>query len=117
MAQRNYKRRRILIDRRQLRLLGVTVLYFMVTAVVFAAMMFGPLVPEISGDTASTAAQGAAASEFLALHARFWPALFATFVILSVHSIFASHRIVGPLARLRAGPSPAKAVTHGSSAA
>ena len=102
MAKRPYKRGRILIDRRQLQLLGVTILYFLATAIVFAVTMFGPLVVQLSGEHAPTTEQAAVASEFLALHARFWPALLVTFAVLSVHSIFTSHRIVGPLFRFRA---------------
>jgi nitrogen fixation/metabolism regulation signal transduction histidine kinase len=100
MATRRYKRRRILIDRRQIDLLGVTLLYFVATALVFAATMFGPLVVELAGGEPSLE-QAAIASEFLSLHTRFWPALLATFALLSVHSIFTSHRIVGPLYRFR----------------
>jgi len=102
MAKRAYKRRRILIDRRQLQLLGVTVLYFVTTALVFAVTMFGPLVVQLSGEQTPSTEQAAVANEFLALHARFWPALLVTFVLLSVHSVFTSHRIVGPLYRFRA---------------
>lgn len=90
-----------MIDRRQLELLGVTLLYFAATALVFALTMFGPLVVRMSGISTPTTEEAAVAGELLSLHARFWPALLVTFALLSVHSIFTSHRIVGPLYRFR----------------
>lgn len=100
MTKRAHNRRRILIDRLQLRLLAITLLYFLVTAVILSLAMFGPLIWELSVAEPGIG-QAAAAAEFLSLHTRFWPALLATFVTLSVHSIFTSHRIVGPLYRFR----------------
>jgi methyl-accepting chemotaxis protein len=41
------------------------------------------------------------ASEFLSLHTRLWPAVVMLFVLLSIHSVFVSHRIAGPLFRFR----------------
>ncbi len=101
MASKRYKRRRILIARLQWQLLGITLVYLAATAVMFAAAMFGPLVWQLQGNEPPGFAQTAAATEFLALHRRFWPALIVTFAALSVHSVFTSHRIVGPLYRFR----------------
>ena len=101
MAEKRYKRRRVLIDRRQFQLLGVTALYFVATAAIFAATLFGPLLLQLAGDDPPPLEQATVADEFLTLHARFWPALLVTFVLLSVHSVFTSHRIVGPLYRFR----------------
>ncbi len=100
MAKRDHKRRHFLIDRLQLQLLAITLVYFLTTAVVLSLAMFGPLIWELNVDEPSTN-QAAAAAEFLSLHTRFWPALLVAFVALSVHSIFTSHRIVGPLYRFR----------------
>lgn len=100
MASRPYKRRRILIDRLQWKLLGITLVYLAATAVMFAAMMFAPLIWELQGGEPGIE-QSTAANEFLALHRRFWPALIVTFAALSLHSVFTSHRIVGPLYRFR----------------
>ena len=100
MASRPYKRRRILIDRLQWHLLVVTLAYSAATATVFAAALFAPLIWELRGNEPSID-QAIIAAEFLALHQRFWPALLVTIVVLSVHSVFTSHRIVGPLYRFR----------------
>ncbi len=101
MAAKGYKRRRILIYRLQLRLLAITLLYFVAAATLFAAALFTPLMLQLTGDTESPSARAAIASEFLALHTRFWPAILITFGLLAVHSIFTSHRIAGPLYRFR----------------
>lgn len=100
MASRPYKRRRILIDRLQWQLLGITLLYLIATALMFSAAMFAPLIWALQGNEPSIE-QATAATAFLALHQRFWPALIVTFVALSLHSVFTSHRIVGPLYRFR----------------
>ena len=100
MASRPYKRRRILIDRLQWQLLGITLVYLAATALMFSAALFAPLIWELRGNQSSIE-QAAAATEFLALHRRFWPALIVTFAALSIHSVFTSHRIVGPLYRFR----------------
>jgi len=99
MAMRPYRRRRILIDRFQYRLLVINLLYFCTILLIFATALFLPLILELHSD--SILKQAEAASEFLSLHARVWPALFLVFVLLAFHSIFVSHRIVGPLYRFR----------------
>lgn len=101
MRDHRHKRRRILIDRLQLQLLGITVLYFVTAATVFAVAIFAPLVWTLNVDDPGIE-QASAASEFLTLHQRFWPALLVTFALLSAHSVLTSHRIVGPLYRFRA---------------
>ncbi len=99
MAMRPYRRRRILIDRFQYRLLVINLLYFCTILLIFATALFLPLILELHSD--SILQQAEAASQFLSLHARVWPALFLVFVLLAFHSLFVSHRIVGPLYRFR----------------
>ena len=101
MAKKRYKRRRFLIDRLQLRLLSITLLYFTAAATIFAAVLFTPLMLQLTGDPESPQARAAVATEFLALHSRFWPAILLTFALLALHSVFTSHRIAGPLYRFR----------------
>ena len=100
MGKRDHKRRRILIDRLQIQLLAIMLVYFLTAAVVLSLAMFAPLVLQLSVEKPSIE-QAETATEFLSLHTRFWPALLLTFAALSVHSIFTSHRIVGPLYRFR----------------
>ncbi len=101
MAAKPYKRRRILIDRLQIRLLTITLLYFTAAATIFVAALFTPLMLQLTGETETPQARAAIATEFLTLHTRFWPAILLTFGLLAVHSIFTSHRIAGPLFRFR----------------
>lgn len=101
MATRSYKRRRILIDPFQYRLLFINLLYFCTILLVFAGALFLPLIFQMDDTTLSAMEQAEVAGEFLSLHARVWPAMFIAFLLLAVHSVFVSHRIAGPLYRFR----------------
>ncbi|MFQ5848368.1 MAG: hypothetical protein ACE5IQ_11950 [Candidatus Methylomirabilales bacterium] len=101
MATRPYKRRRILIDRFQYRLLVINLLYSLTIVLIFAATLFLPLILQLESGTLSIMEQGEVATQFLSLHARVWPALFVIFALLALHSIVVSHRIAGPLYRFR----------------
>jgi len=101
MAKRHHLRRRILIDRRQLQLLGVTLLYVLGTYALFAAVTFGPAALRMLRGQQATPAQAATTAAFLAAHVRFLPVLVVILALISLHSIRSSHRIVGPLYRLR----------------
>jgi methyl-accepting chemotaxis protein len=101
MTPRPYKRRRILIDQFQYRLLVINLLYSITFVLIFAAALFFPLVVDLYSGTLSSIEQAEAASQFLSLHARVWPAVFLVFLLLAIHSVFVSHRIAGPLYRFR----------------
>ncbi|MGH7430614.1 MAG: hypothetical protein ACREI5_02170 [Candidatus Methylomirabilales bacterium] len=101
MATRPYKRRRILIESYQYRLLFINLLYFCIILLIFAAALFLPLILTLRSGSASVIEQGELAGQFLALHARVWPAMLVVFVLLALHSTFVSHRIAGPLYRFR----------------
>ena len=101
--KRSYRRRRIVVDGLQYRLLAINLLYFLVILLILAAFLFTPLVLKLRDGTTllSAAEQQEVASQFLTLHKRIWPALLITFGLLSVHSILVSHRIAGPLYQFR----------------
>lgn len=101
MTTRPYKRRRILIDPFQYRLLFINLLYFCIILLVFAGALFLPLIFRMDDTTLSAIEQAEVAGQFLSLHARVWPAMFVAFLLLAVHSVFVSHRIAGPLYRFR----------------
>ena len=101
MTTRPYKRRRILIESYQYRLLFINLLYFCIILLIFAAALFLPLILKLRSGSASVIEQGELAGQFLALHARVWPAMLVVFVLLALHSTFVSHRIAGPLYRFR----------------
>ena len=100
MAKRPYKRRQILIDRFQYRLVLINLLYFLTILLIFSAALFLPLIIQLESST-PLSEQEAVAIQFLALHARVWPALLLAFLLLAIHSIIVSHRIAGPLLRFR----------------
>lgn len=101
MVKRPYKRRRILINRFQHRLLLINLLYFFTTLLIFSGALFIPLIIQLESSTLSLPEQEAVASQFLSLHGRVWPALLIAFVLFAIHSIFVSHRIAGPLTQFR----------------
>lgn len=95
------RRKQIFIDDVQYRLLAVNLLYFAVIVVLFAAILFGPLVWQLGSSDLSPAERDQAATQLLSLHARVWLPLLALLVFLAVHSVYVSHRIAGPLYQFR----------------
>ena len=95
------RRRRLLVDDLQYRLLAVNLLYVVTVLLIFAAALFLPLMLELGSDATSLAEKQEAASQFLSLHTRVWPALLAVFLLLAIHSLVVSHRVAGPLVGFR----------------
>ena len=95
------RRRRLLVDGLQYRLLAVNLLYFAVIFVLFAVILFGPLIWQLGNGTLTLAEREAAATQLLSLHARVWPPLLIALLCLAVHSVYVSHRIAGPLYQFR----------------
>lgn len=102
MSDGKQRRRRILIDSFQYRFVGITLLYFGAVVAILATALFLPLMIDLRGAALRDPGGTVAATEFLALHARFWPALGITFVLVVLHAVITSHRIAGPLYRFRA---------------
>lgn len=95
------KRRSILLDNFQIRLLVINLAYFLAIILVCAIMLFGPAVLDLRNETISWSLRHEAATQFLSLHTRLWPALIVLFLLLTIHSIRVSHRLAGPLFRFR----------------
>jgi prepilin-type N-terminal cleavage/methylation domain-containing protein len=66
----------------------------------FAALVFGPTAHELF--TGGEREQIRAATVFLQLHARLWPALVALAAALTLLVLTQSHRVIGPLVRFKA---------------
>jgi methyl-accepting chemotaxis protein len=94
------RRRRILIDRLQFTLLGVSLLHLVLIVGVFLVAIFTPVALDLYDDS-SAEISAAAATEFLNLHARIWPAAGLALLLIGLHSLHVSHRIAGPLYRFR----------------
>lgn len=99
--KRPYKRRRILVDGQQYRLLAVTLTHSFIIFGTVAAVLFVPLMIRLKSSTLSLVEKEEAAKQFLTIDARAWPALLLLFVLLMIHSVFVSHKIFGPLYSFR----------------
>lgn len=73
-------------------------LYILAYSLVLGAVIFYPLYRELNS-ASSLADQANVASMILYLHKRIWPGLFAVALLAGIQSIFASHRIAGPMYR------------------
>ena len=92
----------MLISTFQYRLLVVNLLHACVIVLIFAVVVFLPLMVQLrSGGLASAAENEEAAIAFLFLHARLWPALILVLSLLAFHSVIISHRVAGPLYRFQ----------------
>ena len=101
MGRSPFRRRQFLVVSFQNRMLLFTFLYFVTTVVIFAAVLFFPLMSQLDTESLSQAERGIVAGEFLSLHYRFWPAIPLVFIMIGAHSILISHRVAGPLYRFR----------------
>ncbi|MCH7747961.1 MAG: methyl-accepting chemotaxis protein [Acidobacteria bacterium] len=101
MAKQPDRRKRVLIDELQYRMLRVNLAYFFVILLVFLVSLFGPLVVQLLNADGSFFARERVAQQFLLLDDTIWLPLILTFSCLGLHSILVSHRIAGPLHQLR----------------
>ncbi len=97
---RSFFRRRYLVSRSQAHLVLYQVVYYAVFVLVLSAGLWGPLVLEMSED-GEAADRAAVARVLLYMHGRIWPLAALLLVVSAVHSIFITHRVVGPLVRFR----------------
>ncbi len=95
------KRSQLLISVLQVRLMLLSVAYLLTLALVLGAVLFWPLAQRMDDVEISAAERASAASELLALHARFWPAFAIVAATFISHQLIVSHRIAGPLYRIR----------------
>ncbi|MEO2198698.1 MAG: hypothetical protein ABGY72_21800 [bacterium] len=76
-------------------------MYFVVIFAIFMTSLFAPLIAQLLMDDGSLLARQRAAQQFLWIDETVWFPLLLTFLCLITHSVFVSHRIAGPLVRLR----------------
>lgn len=95
------RRRKLILDRMQFRLLGFGFLYMGFGLAVLTTFLFAPAVVTLFSPSATLQQREAAAGEFLALHGRLWPAAALVMLLFTIHGLFVSHRIAGPLYRFR----------------
>jgi methyl-accepting chemotaxis protein len=97
----NFPRKQFFVDTMQYRIIGVSLLYLVATVLVFTGVLFIPLMIELNSDSLASPAVQEAAKRFLYLHARIWPPVMILVGLLIVHNTIVSHRIAGPLFRIR----------------
>ena len=95
------RRRFILNKNLQYSILLISFFYVILIFLVAGAALFAPLMIEM--DTAAYASQEVleASHQLLYLHENFWPAGLLCLFLIGLHSIRTSHRIAGPVHRLR----------------
>ena len=96
-----HRRRHILVDSFQGRLVVLSFFYFGVILLTFAAALFLPAMLELSDAAVSWDQKQRASTQFLTLHARVWPAVLVLFTLLAIHTVVVSHRVAGPLYKFR----------------
>jgi len=94
-------RKKFFIDKQlQTKFILYTILLLMLYTLIFVAILFVPYFIHLSSNY-PLKAQAEAASMVLSLHKSIWPALAFVVLFLGVLSIFVSHKVAGPIYRLK----------------
>lgn len=98
----HFRRRRFLIDGRlQFRLMAASIGYVAFYILVMAVATFIPLICKLRHLDPNSYQASVWANQFMYLHWHIWPVALAVLAVVSVHSIWLSHRVAGPLYRFR----------------
>lgn len=101
MIMAKYKRRKYFIDKQlQTKYIILSILMLLVYTLLFVIILIAPYTFLLSPE-APPAEQTEAARTLLTLHKTIWPALGAVILIVSSLSIFITHKIAGPVYRIR----------------
>jgi len=101
MAGTANRRKKLLIDGSQRQLLGVYFVHFMVVLVVFFAAMVFIFNQQVIRSSLSVAQKQEFTSLMSSFAHRMWPTMWILFVLMVVHVLYVSHKIAGPLYRIR----------------
>jgi methyl-accepting chemotaxis protein len=97
----SYKRRNYFIDKKfQTKYILLTLLLLITYTLLFVAILFIPHLISVASDL-PVAEQTQSAKTLLLLHAKVWPALGIVIAIMSVLSVFISHKVAGPAYRIK----------------
>lgn len=96
-----FKRRHLIVDRFQYRLVAISTVHFGLVLLVFLVAMLLPLMLQLDDPSASYIEKQRVADVLLFFNDQLWLPMAAVFLLLTVHSLFVSHRIAGPLYRFR----------------
>lgn len=96
-----FRRRKYFIDKKyQTKYILLTVILLLIYTLLFALIIFIPYMVPLSSDL-PLPEQTAAARTLLTLHANVWKPLGLVIVIMGILSIFISHRVAGPVYRIK----------------
>ena len=99
---RFFRRRTFIVDRGlQLQLLAVSLGQILFFGAVLSSGLFLPLVVQLLSGPVDALATERAAAYFLKLHSTFWAAAVLALAAVMLHALQVSHRVAGPLYRLR----------------
>jgi len=94
------RRRRFLVSRSQTHLVAFQLAYHLLFVLVIAAGLLGPLVAKVES-AASPDERVGFARVLLYFDGRFWWLVGVMLAASAIHTIFVTHRVVGPLVRFR----------------
>jgi methyl-accepting chemotaxis protein len=101
MEYRGYKRRRLLIDKSQYKLLGVYLVHFIaVLVIVFSALVI-VFTRQLENSSLTAFQRQEVAAKIMWFYGQIWPFMWGVFMLLFIHSVYVTHKIAGPLYRIR----------------
>lgn len=101
MEYRGYKRRRLLIDKSQYKLLGVYLVHFVaVLVIVFSALVI-VFTRQLENSSLTAFQRQEVAAKIMWFYGQIWPFMWGVFMLLFIHAAYVTHKIAGPLYRIR----------------
>jgi len=97
-----FRRRNFLIDRNlQFRIIAASLGYIAFYILILAAATFIPLFIEMRSAYPDSYQAYLHANSFLYLHRHLWPVVSGILLAVSIHALFFSHKLAGPMYRFR----------------
>jgi hypothetical protein len=96
-----FRRRKILVDPFQKRLLLVYLIHFSAVLFITLGAIFLTLMVRLERTSLSFEQEQEVARIFATLNQQLWPVFWVIFSLLVVHSLIVSHRVAGPMIKLR----------------
>ena len=97
---RFFRRKRFIINKPlQYRLVVFSLCYIVAFLVVFGCTLFVPLMFALDRGDMTSQEVVRAAKQLLYFHEHYWPAVLVCLLAVSLHSLYTSHKIAGPLHR------------------
>ena len=102
MTMKHLRRRRLLIDRSlQVRFIAASLAYVAFYVVMMALATFAPLIFDLHNSHPDSHQAYLVAKNLVYLHQHIWPITLLVLILVTVHSLWLSHKVAGPLFRFR----------------